>query len=69
MCSECYQTPCHPRCPNAPDPPKVYECAGCSDSIVDGQDYYEVAGKPYCEDCVFHKTAEYEDCEPDRDDW
>jgi hypothetical protein len=62
MCSECYQNPCHPQCPNAPDPPAVYFCFSCGDSIVDGQDYFEVADETYCEDCVFHRTAEYEEC-------
>ncbi len=30
MCMECLQTPCHPRCPNAPDDihPKCGHCDG-----------------------------------------
>lgn len=58
MCNECYSSPCNPRCPNAPEPPTVYICAGCKDEIVDGQDYYDVCGTAYCKDCVTETTAE-----------
>ena len=36
MCDVCHMTPCHPRCPNAPEPPKVYTCKYCGEAIVDG---------------------------------
>ena len=49
MCDECLQFPCHPRCPNAPDPPAVYVCSGCGDDIHDGEDYWEVMGEQFCE--------------------
>ena len=26
MCAECGMNPCHPRCPNAPEPVPVHEC-------------------------------------------
>ncbi len=32
MCMECLQTPCHPRCPNAPEP-EYPKCALCNGEI------------------------------------
>ena len=52
MCDECLQFPCHPRCPNAPDPPAVYVCSGCGDDIHDGEDYWEIMGEQFCEKCI-----------------
>lgn len=60
MCDVCLRSPCYSRCPNAPEPPVVYHCAGCGDVIRDGEDYYDVAGEPYCEYCVSSRTAEME---------
>jgi hypothetical protein len=58
MCEECRQSRCPSGCPNAPEPPMVHICSECGEAIVDGDDYYEIGGDPYCDDCVFHKTAE-----------
>ena len=52
MCSECWQTPCHPRCPNAPEPPAVFICSGCSKEIYEGDDYWDIFGEQICEDCM-----------------
>ena len=54
MCSECWQHPCHPRCPNAPEPDEipVYVCSGCSREIMDGEDYWEILGEQFCEECI-----------------
>lgn len=53
MCDVCHMTPCHPRCPNAPEPPKVYTCKYCGEAIVDGDEYLEVDGDYYhLEDCA-----------------
>ena len=54
MCQECLRTPCHPRCPNAPEPEEipVYVCSGCSKEIMDGEDYWEIMGEQWCEDCI-----------------
>lgn len=54
MCAECLRTPCHPRCPNAPDPVEipVYVCSGCSRDIVDGEDVWELLGEQFCERCI-----------------
>ena len=54
MCAECLRTPCHPRCPNAPDPEliPVYVCSGCSTEIMDGEDYWDIMGEQFCERCI-----------------
>lgn len=54
MCMECRMTPCHPRCPNAPEPEEipVYVCSGCSRDIVDGEDYWDILGEQWCERCI-----------------
>lgn len=51
MCQVCLQTPCHPRCPNAPEPPKVYTCKICGEPIVEGEEYYEMDAEFYHEEC------------------
>lgn len=51
MCDVCRQTPCHPRCPNAPEPPTVYTCKHCGEPIVVGDEWYELDGDYYHEDC------------------
>lgn len=62
MCDICLQFPCHPRCPNAPDPPAVYVCSGCSHDIYEGEDYFDILGEQFCENCVSNarRTAEYD---------
>ena len=51
-CDVCLQSPCHPRCPNAADPPAVFVCSGCGDDIYDGDDYWDILGEQFCERCV-----------------
>lgn len=51
MCKECRQYPCHPRCPNAPEPVAVYDCAHCDEAIRAGDEYFEYDGAYYHEDC------------------
>lgn len=62
MCDMCLQFPCHPRCPNAPDPPAVYVCSGCDQEIYEGEDYFDILGEQFCENCVRNarRTAEYD---------
>ena len=62
MCDVCLRTPCHPRCPNALDPPTVFVCSGCGHDIRDGEDYWDIMGEQWCEDCIIHarKVAEYD---------
>lgn len=52
MCEVCRQYPCDPRCPNAPEPPIFAKCEECGYEIYDGDTYYEIDGKNYCEACV-----------------
>ena len=63
MCEVCRQYPCHSSCPNAPDPPLFAKCYSCGAEILYGDDYYDIGGDIYCEDCIdeFRKTAEVED--------
>lgn len=51
MCSECRMTPCHPRCPNAPEPAAVYTCKICKEPITEGEEYYEMDAEFYHEEC------------------
>ena len=42
----------------------VFHCYDCECSIFEGDDYYEIEGKHYCEDCLndnFKKYAEKQD--------
>ena len=52
MCELCFMTPCHPRCPNAPEPRTVHKCIHCGKAIREGDDFYDVDGEPWCEDCM-----------------
>lgn len=63
MCEVCRQTPCHPRCPNAPDPPIVYYCVGCGEEIREGDYYYKIARDAWCCNCIedCRKEAEIEE--------
>lgn len=62
MCQECRVIPCMPSCPNAPEPKSVFICSGCGESIRDGDDYWEIMGEQFCEDCIDEakKVAEYD---------
>lgn len=53
MCDVCHQSPCNPLCPCAPEPPEVYSCKWCGESIVHGDEYMELDGDYYhLEDCA-----------------
>ena len=52
MCMECRQYPCHPRCPNAPDPEPVYVCDECREGIFDGGKYLHLGNRRICWDCI-----------------
>ena len=62
MCDMCMRIPHDPRCPNAPEPPSVFVCSGCGDSIYDGDDYFEVMGEQWCTECMddMRRIAEYD---------
>lgn len=57
MCSVCRQHPCHPCCPNAPEPKKVYACSNCNEDICFGDEYAEIDGEKYCKSCINDMTA------------
>ena len=63
MCDECRMSKCHPRCPNAPEPPIFAKCEACGAEIYDGDEYYEIDNHKYCEACVQggYRTAEVYD--------
>ena len=52
MCSECLSTPCHPRCPNAPDPEPLYECAYCDGGIYAGEKMVRIDGVYFHLSCL-----------------
>lgn len=57
-CSECGQRPHAYGCPLAPDPPRVYVCAGCGDDICEGDDYWDILGEQFCERCIHDAKKE-----------
>ena len=65
MCDICHQVPCHPRCPNAPDPIPVFICSGCGQDIYEGEDVYHILGEQFCERCIneAREEAVYDDDE------
>ncbi len=52
MCAVCHQYPCHPRCPNAPEPKAVHVCSRCGEDIIKGDLFFRSGRKYYCEDCL-----------------
>lgn len=52
MCSLCMKSPCDSRCPNAPDPQAVTDCARCHNKIYPGEEYATIDGLDYCECCI-----------------
>lgn len=62
MCDICRVAPCHPLCPNAPDPPTVFICSGCGNNIYDGEDYWDIMGEQFCKNCIedSRKEATYD---------
>jgi hypothetical protein len=52
MCYECRQTPCHPRCPNADDPPIACHCDICGEAISVGDVMFVIDSDRFCERCI-----------------
>ena len=54
MCDTCFCTPCHPRCPNAPECKEepVITCDVCGKFVYDGDVYYDIDGDFWCEECI-----------------
>lgn len=40
MCDVCWQIPCHPRCPNAPEPKIRGYCEQCGEGLREDYEYY-----------------------------
>lgn len=53
MCSICHATPCLPRCPNEEKPKVVHKCVCCQGDIVEGEEYYDINGEKFCEECIY----------------
>lgn len=53
----CFMTPCHPRCPNAPEPIAVRICSRCADGIMEGEAYLDSDKGPICEGCLSDMTV------------
>jgi hypothetical protein len=52
MCEYCLQSECPVSCPNYEEPPAPFNCDGCEEGIGLGEDYVEIDGKRYCEECI-----------------
>mgnify|MGYP002522012966 FL=1 len=52
MCALCRQTPCDPRCPNAPEPQGVMNCDMCGEPIFEGDRCIKDGSGAICEDCA-----------------
>ena len=50
--------PCHPRCPNAPEPKEVHICSECLEGIYPGDRFYESCGSYVCEECLKSMTID-----------
>lgn len=48
MCSICRQTPCHPGCPNAPEPHPAAYCRKCGEPMYAGDRHYD----GICRECL-----------------
>lgn len=57
MCMVCKQSPCHPRCPNAPELRAKHECCECGKGIYEGDKYFDGPEGYICEDCIDDKTV------------
>ena len=58
MCSVCMSNPCHPRCPNAPEPEPVYTCNKCGYGIFDGDTFFDGPEGYICEECLDDMTSD-----------
>lgn len=58
MCSMCLSSPCHSRCPNAPEPVAVHRCRKCGVGIFEGEKYLDASEGQICEGCLDDMTAD-----------
>ncbi|WP_099206196.1 hypothetical protein [Scatolibacter rhodanostii] len=61
MCDLCNHSPHLRGCPNEPPPKAIHECVWCGSSILEGQDYYDIDGEPWCENCIKSSRTTAED--------
>ena len=52
MCAICMRYPCDSRCPNAEEPEPLCHCKYCKEGIYEGDEYAEIDGDYYHEDCL-----------------
>lgn len=52
MCELCRQYPCSSSCPNAPEPEPICVCDKCEEGIYEGEYFFEIDEKKYCENCI-----------------
>ena len=62
MCDICRQYICPSSCPNADEPKACFICSGCGDPIREGEDYWDIMGEQWCEECIddLRRVAEYD---------
>ena len=71
ICNECWQSPCHSRCPNAPEPKVRGYCKQCDKELKEYYEYYiDNEDNEFCsDDCAlkYHgiKSKEWEE----EEDW
>ncbi len=56
MCIECGYYRCPSNCPNASSPAPYCKCEICGKDIYEGDEYYEIDGHAYCEDCIWNSS-------------
>ena len=52
MCADCRMTPCHPRCPNAPEEKPIETCYRCKKGIMEGEKFLSTSDGSICEECL-----------------
>lgn len=57
MCMICRQNPCHPRCPNAPEPEPIMRCIECGDGIYADDKSYDAGHGSICKECMDEKST------------
>lgn len=59
MCDECRMHPCHPRCPNAPEPRALFVCDECGLNITVEDNYMTMPkGRHFHIDCITDMNGE-----------
>jgi hypothetical protein len=60
VCEYCHSNPHLSSCPDAPEPPIVYECSCCGEPIYEGDIYYDINDDVWCEECILDARKEAE---------